>query len=36
VAQCPKLGSIIDRRLAGMTFDELVREHASKDERTRG
>ena len=36
VAQCPKLGSINDRRLAGMTFDELVREHASKDERTRG
>ncbi len=27
VAQCPKLNGIIDRRLAGVSFDELVREH---------
>lgn len=29
VAQCPKLGGIIDRRLAGVSFDELVQEHAA-------
>jgi len=27
VAECPKLNGIIDRRLAGVSFDELVREH---------
>ncbi len=30
VAECPKLGSIIERRLAGVSFDELVREHSAK------
>jgi DNA-binding transcriptional MerR regulator len=29
VAQCPKLVGIIDRRLSGVSFDQLVREHAS-------
>jgi Predicted transcriptional regulators len=27
VAQCPKLVGIIDRRLAGVSFEQLVREH---------
>lgn len=27
VAQCPKLAGIVDRRLSGVTFDQLVREH---------
>jgi DNA-binding transcriptional MerR regulator len=27
VAQCPKLAGIIDRRLAGVSFEQLVREH---------
>lgn len=30
VAQCPKLVGIIDRRLAGATFDELVQEHRAR------
>jgi DNA-binding transcriptional MerR regulator len=30
VAQCPKLVGIIDRRLAGVTFDQLVREHTTR------
>jgi DNA-binding transcriptional MerR regulator len=30
VAQCPKLGGIIDRRLSGVSFDQLVREHTVK------
>lgn len=29
VAQCPKLTGIIDQRLAGVSFDQLVREHAT-------
>lgn len=29
VAQCPKLAGIIDRRLQGATFDDLVREHST-------
>lgn len=33
VAQCPKLTGIIDRRLAGVSFDELVREHTGVDAR---
>lgn len=30
VAQCPKLVGIIDRRLSGVSFDQLVREHTAK------
>jgi hypothetical protein len=30
VAQCPKLKGLIDRRLAGVSFDDLVREHAAR------
>jgi DNA-binding transcriptional MerR regulator len=30
VAQCPKLSGIIDRRLSGVSFDQLVREHTVK------
>jgi DNA-binding transcriptional MerR regulator len=33
VAQCPKLGGIIDRRLAGASFDDLVREHTRRPPR---
>lgn len=29
VAQCPKLLGLIDRRLSGVTFEQLVREHAA-------
>jgi DNA-binding transcriptional MerR regulator len=29
VAQCPKLVGIIDRRLSGVSFDQLVREHTT-------
>jgi DNA-binding transcriptional MerR regulator len=36
VAQCPKLGVIIDRRLSGVSFDQLVREHTAKTARSDG
>ncbi|MBX6750417.1 MAG: MerR family transcriptional regulator [Micromonosporaceae bacterium] len=36
VAQCPKLVGIIDRRLAGVSFEQLVREHAAPVSRAGG
>jgi DNA-binding transcriptional MerR regulator len=33
VAECPTVGGIIDRRLAGVSLDQLVREHAVKSPR---
>jgi DNA-binding transcriptional MerR regulator len=35
VAQCPKLTGIIDRRLAGVSFEQLVREHAAPPDQRR-
>lgn len=29
VAQCPKLAGIIDRRLSGVSFEQLVQEHTA-------